>query len=641
MADSGGTARKRPRFAAGSSSDPIQVSDAPFHWDGGMLQAHENCQVVLVGRGTLRLYAGSVRANGYLLKNTGSPVYFESPSWDSWVTLECEAGAKLGVTGLVLIQAATSPSSRPTVVPDTWMNAYLPIESHFQAFLRRRAQTQFAFFTESTFEEGDERLSESVAVSKFFSVAFCGAKGVGKSTCLRLFLNRLLSFTDCVAVLDADVGQPELSPPGILSLSLIRQPLLQPPYTHFLQRPMREPAIAYFYGSNTSQTDPERYLYCLRRLCLDFQRTVNPSIPLLVNLDGWVKGLGNEILDTILQDIMAPTHIIQIMGDTPSRMFHLHFHQNHRSIRHVCRAYDCSTFSTTTPTNTATHQPTINPSDTPIPAVRMSIPASSLRHLRLFAYFLPFEEDTEDIRDVWDEIGFAQHQGAFLEDLGGIWANRLAAMRPYAVPMETVKCCSATIEGMMDISDESLLWDVLNGAIVGLCIREDHNNDDNDVDEVARDQCANGNTSRVSEFSSDHRVSHHRQSARLDRCIGLGIIRAVDRNKRLYYVLTPLHDGTLLRQVNVFCYGSNLTLPLEATFRGVGAESFPFNSALLVSGTDQSVTSTNTANNGIGGVPPLSDHRPWGGGRNGVILGANPMKSRNTIARRSMSGARR
>jgi mRNA cleavage and polyadenylation factor CLP1 P-loop len=51
-------------------------------------------------------------------------------------------------------------------------------------------------------------------------VLFCGAKGSGKSSCLRYTLNRLLSRHKQVAVLDCDVGQPEYSIPGMVSLSL-------------------------------------------------------------------------------------------------------------------------------------------------------------------------------------------------------------------------------------------------------------------------------------------------------------------------------------------------------------------------------------------------------------------------------------
>jgi hypothetical protein len=39
----------------------------------------------------------------------------------------------------------------------------------------------------------------------------CGAKGVGKSTCLRYLLNRMLGTGRAVCVLDTDLGQPEFT----------------------------------------------------------------------------------------------------------------------------------------------------------------------------------------------------------------------------------------------------------------------------------------------------------------------------------------------------------------------------------------------------------------------------------------------
>ncbi|KAL5729408.1 hypothetical protein ACHQM5_002368 [Ranunculus cassubicifolius] len=54
----------------------------------------------------------------------------------------------------------------------------------------------------------------------------CGPKNSGKSTFSRLLVNTLLQNPrySAVAYLDTDVGQPEFTPPGCLSLNLITQP---------------------------------------------------------------------------------------------------------------------------------------------------------------------------------------------------------------------------------------------------------------------------------------------------------------------------------------------------------------------------------------------------------------------------------
>ena len=59
-----------------------------------------------------------------------------------------------------------------------------------------------------------------------------GAKGVGKSTCCRFLVNRLLSLqVPEVYFLETDLGQPELGPPGVVTLHRICRPMLQVPHS--------------------------------------------------------------------------------------------------------------------------------------------------------------------------------------------------------------------------------------------------------------------------------------------------------------------------------------------------------------------------------------------------------------------------
>ena len=59
-----------------------------------------------------------------------------------------------------------------------------------------------------------------------------GAKGVGKSTCCRFLVNSLLSLqVPEVFFLETDLGQPELGPPGVVTLHRIRCPMLQVPHS--------------------------------------------------------------------------------------------------------------------------------------------------------------------------------------------------------------------------------------------------------------------------------------------------------------------------------------------------------------------------------------------------------------------------
>jgi len=151
-----------------------------------------------------------------------------------------------------------------------------------------------------------------------FRVAIAGAKSTGKSTCLRYVVNRFLSEGTApqVAVLDCDCGQPELGPPGLLTLTMVSEPLLRPPHAH----PVRSYQRAYWFGATTPQDDPTRYLDGLRDLVAAAQTQLDASVPLCLNLDGWVKGMGSQVLQSLLDTVM-PTHFLQLVGNTKSQHF--------------------------------------------------------------------------------------------------------------------------------------------------------------------------------------------------------------------------------------------------------------------------------------------------------------------------------
>ena len=166
----------------------------------------------------------------------------------------------------------------------------------------------------------------------------CGAKGVGKSTCLRFTVNRLLSTTDAVAVIDCDLGQPEFTAPGLLSLHIITGPILSPTHMH-----LKEPLLSYFIGDITSKNEPEQFSNALRALMARYtemqsdllskdiqltkrnlsdansfamlsDRKFKPKmvpLPLVVNTDGNVRFMGAEIL-TAVMEIVRPTHVLHI-----------------------------------------------------------------------------------------------------------------------------------------------------------------------------------------------------------------------------------------------------------------------------------------------------------------------------------------
>ena len=169
----------------------------------------------------------------------------------------------------------------------------------------------------------------------------CGAKGVGKSTCLRYTVNRLLSMTEAVAVIDCDLGQPEFTVPGMLSLHLITGPILSPTHMH-----LSEPLSSYFIGDLTSRNEPEHFARALCALVEKYtklqekllkeelkkrkENSVSGNtfsllsdkkmkmkmtpLPLVVNTDGSVRYMGAEVLIAVIK-LVNPTHVLHISSE--------------------------------------------------------------------------------------------------------------------------------------------------------------------------------------------------------------------------------------------------------------------------------------------------------------------------------------
>jgi hypothetical protein len=134
------------------------------------------------------------------------------------------------------------------------------------------------------------------------------------------------------------------------------------------------------------------------------------------------------------------------------------------------------------------------------------------------------------------------------------------------------------VDNARDLGSEEVILDALNGSIVGLC-------------------CSGTLPTGSSSSAADESIT---ADACLP-CVGLGLIRSIDRVKRYFYILTPV-PTTLLQTVDEIVGGS-IQVPTECLYRGVDAESFPYLSCDAVS----------------------------------IGIGGEFMKSRNTLMRRTNS----
>jgi hypothetical protein len=232
---------------------------------------------------------------------------------------------------------------------------------------------------------------------------------------------------------------------------------------------------------------------------------------------------------------------------------------------HVVHSYDVSGAVGLGPSRTSSVVTSLGSLDVEMAGPAASISAQSYRSLRLCTYFLGSPE-------IWDRVEFSQNG---ILDYDCEIANHLAAAMPYKISLDNVRCIGRGA-GMRDLVTEESLLSALNCSIVGLCCSQEATAPDTEHSQN-RDDCLS--------------------------CVGLGLVRSIDRHQRLMYVLTPVnpHD---LKSVDTLVLGG-IQVPFECVYRGVHSESFPY----------------------------LNCH-----GVN-VGIGADVMKSRNTLVRKGNAPA--
>ncbi|CAN0477560.1 unnamed protein product, partial [Hapterophycus canaliculatus] len=199
------------------------------------------------------------------------------------------------------------------------------------------------------------------------------------------------------------------------------------------------PELAYFIGTTTSKPEPLLYSAAVRALAeragagatgatgQQQQRSASffagdppPPPPLVVNTDGWVKGMGEDLLGAVI-DAVRPRHIVQILGTSTAKTFDLDLGR----LPEGCEVHRVKAWS-------------------PPPALVGRAPAPSRpspqdqRTLRLVAYFLGQGQSDRggDSNAAPGEASFGDHftgavaEGSPAVEGGGKGAN--AARRGYA-----------------------------------------------------------------------------------------------------------------------------------------------------------------------------------------------------------------
>lgn len=300
-------------------------------------------------------------------------------------------------------------------------------------------------------------------------VVICGGKGSGKSTFARFLVNTLLAKYPAVAFMDCDPGQPELSPPGMISLSLVKEPLLGTPSTHMMRvgTPAIERVGAVYMGEVSPAPIVGYYIQGLKYLT---KKLENYKVPLIVNTCGWVTHLGYDIqLDII--GMSVPDFIVQISTDGYDII-------NKEDISEVL--YDVR--------ERLPFMRKLDASSKVAPPTALSLTSAEGRTAQVLAYF-------------------GDHETA------------IAAGKAWAVPFEEV-----AVGFVSQKVSPSQTFYALNGAVVGLCY--------NEVPTKAIPTMGGKTDKKLPTFLVD--------TPRPCNCLGLGIIKSIDVENGIFYIMTPV-----------------------------------------------------------------------------------------------------
>ncbi|XP_072334254.1 LOW QUALITY PROTEIN: polynucleotide 5'-hydroxyl-kinase NOL9 [Scyliorhinus torazame] len=345
-------------------------------------------------------------------------------------------------------------------------------------------------------------------------ILVCGGKNIGKSTFHRYLLNSLLNHIPCVEFLELDVGQTEFSPPGCMALHLVTDPVLSPPYMH-----QCEPHKMVYYGDVSCERDLDRYVETVKYLYAGYTK----ETPLIINTMGWVKGFGLSILVDLIR-LLSPTHVVQLGSAERSQ---------------EPAALTPEFVQTAAGWQTKGKQ---HIQQKPEPLNSLSEEEEQDEHLNLQAGFqrhrlmrvqseFPGVGDRRSLKFRSNVLRDLALLGCFsqLQPLDTRCPMPLHSMLPYQVPFSAV----ALQVLHCDVTPTHILY-AANASLVALCR----------IPNAVSSQ-ANGPVVLP--------------QAPICDCFGVGIIRGINLEKKLYYILTPIPVARL-KQVNCLLMGA-VTIP--------------------------------------------------------------------------------
>lgn len=119
-----------------------------------------------------------------------------------------------------------------------------------------------------------------------------------------------------VAYLDVDPGQPEFTPPGIISIVKMSKPNLAPSFCHPGVEAGFEVIKSQAVAAISPALDPEHLVDCALDMFMLHYKPDTAKAPLIINTPGWVQGTGLDIITTLIKNT-KPTEIVYMSQDGP------------------------------------------------------------------------------------------------------------------------------------------------------------------------------------------------------------------------------------------------------------------------------------------------------------------------------------
>jgi polynucleotide 5'-hydroxyl-kinase GRC3/NOL9 len=261
----------------------------------------------VLGQCNIKVESGTIDVMGYRLEEGKNSLLICSPKSTSLVCV-------FAVSSAALIRLTSVNNNLASI--ETLQSAFHEIFS----FTQRPADITGCWVIQEPSEglrlfqagEGWDPIATELVPHNNSTTFVCGNRKVGKSTFCRHLINRMLNYHQRVAFIDFDCGQSELTPPGFVAYTILDAPLTSPNYESMARH---YPTESRFFGALSPSDNPNRYLSCCKDLWLSSRHTIPQNTPVVINMLGWVSGLGLAAMTNILHNI-KPTHIIAF-GEKP------------------------------------------------------------------------------------------------------------------------------------------------------------------------------------------------------------------------------------------------------------------------------------------------------------------------------------